>query len=220
MSSELVQSGWKTLAVGTLAVSTLAVMGLLLPACSKEETPAAAVPPTQAEAKPAEAGAPDAAASGEREAKPEQPAGASEAAPEAKVEAAPPPPPPPPPPAADVCAVPKKLQKTRSGLQYALLTEGEGPLVKKGQQITVHYTGWLRDCSSKFDSSRGGRPFSFKVGEGLVIDGWEEAALLLHVGDKATLVIPPKLGYGAEGSPPEIPGSATLVFNIEVLAAK
>ena len=92
-------------------------------------------------------------------------------------------------------------------------------MVKTGQQIVVHYTGWLKD-GKKFDSSRGGRPFSFKVGEGMVIDGWEEAALLLHVGDKATLVIPAKLGYGAEGSPPDLPGNATLVFNIEVVAAR
>lgn len=105
------------------------------------------------------------------------------------------------------------------GLQYGDLSAGTGPVVAKGQNLTVQYTGWLTN-GTLFDSSRkaGGSPFSFVIGNGAVIPGWDEGLLTMHVGGKRRLVIPPSLGYGASGSGP-IPANATLVFEVELLAA-
>lgn len=123
-------------------------------------------------------------------------------------------------PAGDVFEMPKKFKSTKSGLGYVVLHEGTGARAKKGQMVTVHYTGWLTN-GKKFDSSRdGGRPFTFRLGEGQVIDGWEEGVALMKVGDKYSFVLPARLGYGAEGAPPDIPGNATLVFHVELLGAK
>jgi peptidylprolyl isomerase len=120
---------------------------------------------------------------------------------------------------ADTFAMPTNLQTTPSGLQYAIDQPGTGPKPQAGQTVTVHYTGWLTN-GTKFDSSRDrGEPFPFGIGRGEVIKGWDEGVADMKVGEKRTLVIPPALGYGEQGSGP-IPANATLVFKIELLGVQ
>ncbi len=108
---------------------------------------------------------------------------------------------------------------TNSGLSYVITELGAGEAVDSNDVVTVHYTGYLTD-SSKFDSSKDrDQPFSFKVGGGQVIQGWDEGLSYLNVGDKATLTIPAKLGYG-ERAQAAIPANSTLIFDIEVLSRK
>jgi len=92
---------------------------------------------------------------------------------------------------------------------------GEGHLVRVGDDVTVKYRGFLESDGSEFDSSSG---FDFMLGVGEVIKGWDKGIVGMRVGGKRQLVIPPKLGYGKRGSPPGIPGDATLVFDVEVLS--
>ncbi len=96
-----------------------------------------------------------------------------------------------------------------------------------GRLVTVHYTGWLYNQTApgnkgtKFDSSRDrGTPFSFTLGAGQVIRGWDQGVLGMKVGEQKTLVIPPELGYGSAGFPPVIPPNATLVFDVELLSVR
>jgi FKBP-type peptidyl-prolyl cis-trans isomerase FkpA len=106
---------------------------------------------------------------------------------------------------------------TSSGLQYEDLTEGTGPEVCSGQTVQVHYTGWLTD-GTKFDSSLDrGSPFSFPLGAGRVIKGWDEGVQGMKVGGKRKLLIPASLGYGAKGAGGVIPPNADLVFEVELL---
>jgi FKBP-type peptidyl-prolyl cis-trans isomerase len=110
--------------------------------------------------------------------------------------------------------------KLASGLVYELLKEGTGPVAKSGQTVIMHYTGRLED-GTVFDSSRGrGKPFTTKIGVGQVIGGWDEGVPGMKIGERRKLIIPPALGYGANGSPPKIPGNATLIFDVELLDAK
>jgi FKBP-type peptidyl-prolyl cis-trans isomerase len=112
------------------------------------------------------------------------------------------------------------LTKTASGLRYQDVVTGTGPVAEPGQTAVVHYTGWLTD-GTKFDSSRDrGQPFSFPLGGGQVIAGWDEGVAGMKVGGRRKLVIPSELGYGPMGSPPVIPASATLVFDVELLDVK
>ena len=104
---------------------------------------------------------------------------------------------------------------TDSGLKYYDVVEGDGPEVEAGQQVSVHYTGWLED-GTVFDSSVGRSPFVVTVGAGQVIPGWDEGLQGIRVGGTRQLVIPPDLGYGPGGSGP-IPPNATLIFEVEVV---
>ncbi|HEX7488181.1 MAG TPA: FKBP-type peptidyl-prolyl cis-trans isomerase [Anaeromyxobacteraceae bacterium] len=97
------------------------------------------------------------------------------------------------------------------------VVKGKGPEAARGKTVEVHYTGWLTD-GKQFDSSVGGSPFSFRLGAGEVIEGWDRGVLGMKVGGKRKLTLPPELGYGAAGAPPEIPPHATLVFEVELLA--
>lgn len=113
---------------------------------------------------------------------------------------------------------------TPSGLKYQDEVVGTGPEPKAGQQVTVQYTGWLDEGGKKgkkFDSSRDrNQPFSFPLGAGQVIKGWDEGVATMKTGGKRTLIIPPQLGYGARGAGGVIPPNATLIFDVELLGAK
>lgn len=112
---------------------------------------------------------------------------------------------------------------TDSGLQYEDTKDGSGAAAQAGRQVSVHYTGWLYDGGvkgAKFDSSKDRNdPFAFKLGSGMVIKGWDEGVQGMQVGGTRTLVIPPELGYGARGAGGVIPPNATLLFEVELLAA-
>src|SRR5665213_2266668 len=98
------------------------------------------------------------------------------------------------------------------------ITSGKGPLPKKGDKVSVHYTGWLTD-GAKFDSSVDRKkPFTFVLGQGQVIQGWDQGVATMQVGDKVKLTIPPELAYGASGYPGAIPPNATLIFEVELLS--
>ena len=105
-----------------------------------------------------------------------------------------------------------------SGLRFEDITVGTGATPTTGKRVTVHYTGTLTN-GSKFDSSRDrGEPFTFVIGVGQVIKGWDEGVASMQVGGRRTLNIPAALGYGVRGSPPVIPGNSELVFDVELLA--
>ena len=102
---------------------------------------------------------------------------------------------------------------------------GTGDLAEAGNNVTVHYTGWLHDAAApenkgrKFDSSRDrGDPFRFTLGVGQVIAGWDQGVAGMKVGGQRVLTIPPELGYGARGAAGVIPPNATLIFDVELLA--
>ncbi|MFK5599442.1 FKBP-type peptidyl-prolyl cis-trans isomerase [Methylobacterium sp. WL30] len=111
-----------------------------------------------------------------------------------------------------------------SGLKYQDEVVGTGPEPKAGQKVTVQYTGWLDDAGKKgkkFDSSRDrNQPFTFTLGAGQVIQGWDLGVATMKQGGKRTLVIPAELGYGARGAGGIIPPGATLIFDVELLGAK
>jgi FKBP-type peptidyl-prolyl cis-trans isomerase len=106
---------------------------------------------------------------------------------------------------------------TESGLTYLDMTVGTGRLAELGDTASVHYTGWLAD-GKKFDSSIDRKePFSFRLGAGQVIKGWDEGVMGMKIGGKRKLTIPPQLGYGERGAGGVIPPNATLTFDVELL---
>jgi FKBP-type peptidyl-prolyl cis-trans isomerase len=113
---------------------------------------------------------------------------------------------------------------TPSGLQYEDTTPGTGAEAQSGQEVSVHYTGWLFNNGTqgaKFDSSVDrGDPFGFSLGAGMVIKGWDEGVAGMKIGGKRTLIIPPQLGYGARGAGGVIPPNATLKFDVELLGVE
>ncbi|EKE09515.1 MAG: peptidyl-prolyl cis-trans isomerase [uncultured bacterium] len=118
-------------------------------------------------------------------------------------------------------AAPTDVITTPLGLSYKDIKVGEGSEAKVGQKVTVHYTGRLKQNDQKFDSSVDrGEPFSFHLGQGEVIQGWDEGVTGMKVGGKRLLIIPANLGYGAHGAGGVIPPNATLIFDIELLEVK
>jgi len=112
--------------------------------------------------------------------------------------------------------------KTDSGLEYEILQPGSGVPPSRSKQVTVHYTGWINNKGEKgtqFDSSISrGRPFSFVIGVGQVIKGWDEGVMSMKVGEKRRLYIPSKLGYGVYGAGALIPPGADLIFDVELIS--
>ncbi|RSC93793.1 peptidylprolyl isomerase [Tenacibaculum singaporense] len=110
--------------------------------------------------------------------------------------------------------------ETPSGLRYKILQNGDGKQATKGAMVSVHYKGQLLD-GTVFDSSyKRKQPIDFAIGVGQVIPGWDEGIQLLKVGDKARLVIPSDLAYGAQGAGGVIPPNATLIFDVELMNVK
>jgi len=125
---------------------------------------------------------------------------------------------------ADAEAAMEKLaagfEKTESGLRYQFIQKGEGKQAQAGKTVSVHYEGSLEN-GKVFDSSYPRKkPIEFKLGEGQVIEGWDEGIQLLRVGDKARFVIPSDLGYGSRGAGGAIPPNATLIFDVELMDVK
>jgi len=115
----------------------------------------------------------------------------------------------------------EKMVTLPSGLKYVDLVVGTGDEAVNGATLDMHYTGWLYENGKrgrKFDSSHDrGRPFSFKLGSGMVIKGWDQGIKGMKVGGKRELIIPPALGYGSRGAGNVIPPNATLEFEVELL---
>lgn len=112
------------------------------------------------------------------------------------------------------------VQKTPSGLQFIDMVEGTGASPSSGKSVTVHYTGYLPD-GKKFDSSVDrNSPFTFVIGYGQVIKGWDEGVATMKIGGKRKLIIPSPLGYGARGAGGLIPPNAELIFDVELIGIK
>jgi FKBP-type peptidyl-prolyl cis-trans isomerase len=111
----------------------------------------------------------------------------------------------------------KGLITMENGLKYTIDVEGDGLAAKKGDKVLVHYTGWLMD-GTKFDSSKDrDQAFTFQLGAGRVIKGWDQGVLGMKVGEVRTLLIPAELGYGSRGAGRVIPPNADLKFQVELL---
>ena len=114
------------------------------------------------------------------------------------------------------------MHTSPSGLQYEDTVLGDGDTAVAGKHVTVHYTGWLwkdGELGEKFDSSKDRNDsFGFRLGAGMVIQGWDEGVAGMQVGGHRTLIIPPELGYGKRGAGGVIPPNATLKFEVELLA--
>lgn len=112
------------------------------------------------------------------------------------------------------------FEKTESGLRYKMIQKGSGKKAEKGRTVSVHYSGSLEN-GQVFDSSyKRKQPIDFPLGQGHVIEGWDEGIALLQVGDKARFVIPSHLGYGSRGAGGVIPPDATLIFDVELMDVK
>ena len=117
--------------------------------------------------------------------------------------------------------LPSEPTFTDSGLGIIDIETGTGETPEAGQTLVVHYTGWVSEDGSKFDSSLDrGTPFEFALGAGQVIAGWDEGLATMKVGGKRRLIIPAELAYGEQGAPPSIPPNAELTFDIELFEMK
>jgi FKBP-type peptidyl-prolyl cis-trans isomerase FkpA len=116
------------------------------------------------------------------------------------------------------------MPNTSSGLAFEDTVIGSGDEARAGQDVSVHYTGWLQyggERGRQFDSSKDrGEPFTFALGAGQVIKGWDEGVQGMKVGGTRVLTVPPALGYGARGAGGVIPPHATLIFEVELLAVE
>ncbi|WP_404424545.1 FKBP-type peptidyl-prolyl cis-trans isomerase [Nibricoccus sp. IMCC34717] len=110
--------------------------------------------------------------------------------------------------------------KSFTGLRWLITKAGSGELIRDGDKVSVLYTGRLLNGKVFDKATEASAPFTFRVGRGEVIDGWEEMAQKLRLGDKAIVIVPFELGYGSRGQPPRIPRQATLVFEVEVIAVE
>jgi FKBP-type peptidyl-prolyl cis-trans isomerase len=120
-----------------------------------------------------------------------------------------------------VAAVAQPVTVLPGGTRVRDVKAGTGATAEPGRVVTVHYTGWLYVDGGKgkqFDSSRGGTPFRFILGNGDVITGWDEGVAGMKVGGQRTLIVPPAAGYGENGAGETIPPGATLMFEVELLA--
>ena len=116
--------------------------------------------------------------------------------------------------------VPKGSGAAPSSLQAQDLIVGKGPAAKDGDKLTVQYVGVLYKNGKEFDTSWGKQPFTFPLGQGQVIQGWDQGIQGMRVGGRRQLTIPPDLGYGAQGQPPDIAPNETLVFVVDLLKVK
>jgi FKBP-type peptidyl-prolyl cis-trans isomerase len=126
-------------------------------------------------------------------------------------------------PAEDLAFVEKtwpEAKKTATGIRYIVMREGSGEIGKAGDKASVLYVGRLLNGTVFDQATEREHAFEFRVGRGQVIEGWDQILQLMKVGEKRLVIIPPELAYGTRGSPPKIPRSATLVFEMEVLEFK
>ncbi len=108
-------------------------------------------------------------------------------------------------------------KRTSTGIRYLILEEGDGPQPRRGDRVGMLYTGWLLD-GTKFDEKLDPiEPFSFRVGRGEVIAGWDHILPLMKLNEKRLIIVPGTLAYGARGRPPAIPRNATLVFEMKLI---
>lgn len=121
---------------------------------------------------------------------------------------------------ADADKIAEGFEKTPSGLRYQMIVEGTGKKAEKGKTVSVHYKGTLADGKEFDNSYKRKKPIDFPLGQGYVIEGWDEGIALLNVGGKARFVIPSYLGYGEAGAGGVIPPNATLVFDVELMDVK
>jgi FKBP-type peptidyl-prolyl cis-trans isomerase len=108
-------------------------------------------------------------------------------------------------------------KRTATGLRYKILAEGKGDLAKPGDLLRVLYTGWLLNGTQFDQAIDRAKPFEFRLGRDLVIQGWDQGLQLMRPGEKRLFIVPYELGYGSRGQPPLIPPRATLVFEVELL---
>jgi FKBP-type peptidyl-prolyl cis-trans isomerase len=110
--------------------------------------------------------------------------------------------------------------KYPSGLKMHIVYKGDGPMPKKGQQVSVHYRGYLLSGKIFDESYRRGQPITFPVGTGRVIRGWDEAIMKLNTGSRALIYLPAEIAYGDRGAGADIPPGATLVFDVVLMEVK
>jgi FKBP-type peptidyl-prolyl cis-trans isomerase len=111
-------------------------------------------------------------------------------------------------------------KKTNTGIRYIVEREGHGELAQAGDMVSVVYVGALLDGRIFDRISDPSRPFTFRLGRDMVIQGWDDILQRMRLGERRLVIIPPELGYGTHGSPPRIPRDATLVFEMELVQIK